>query len=181
MFRLCVFCGSSPGHDPVYAAAARELAEALCARGQGLVFGGSKLGLMGVLADRMLELGGEVIGVIPRFMIEREIAHRGLTQLIVVDTMHDRKAAMAQHASAFAALPGGYGTLDELMEIITWRQLGLHRKPIALLDTQGYFRGLLDFTDHMQRSGFVSDQYRPELTVASTVNELLDRVSSQFA
>lgn len=177
MLRLCVFCGSSFGRDPAFARAARELAEALCARGYGLVYGGAKRGLMGVLADAMLERGGEVVGVIPRFMIDRELAHPSLTQLIIVDSMHERKAAMAQHAAAFAALPGGFGTLDELMEIITWQQLGLHAKPIALLNTAGYFDGLLQFTEHMDASGFISAQYRPSLIVASTATELVQRVA----
>ena len=176
MARLCVFCGSSFGNHAVYRDAARRLARALHARGAGLVFGGSHLGLMGVVADSLLELGGEVIGVIPGHMVEREIAHTGLTQLIVVQSMHERKAAMAAHADAFMALPGGFGTLDELMEILTWSQLQLHAKPIGLLDVDGYWKGLLDFVEHMTRSGFVRATDAQRLLVGAEPRSLLDRL-----
>lgn len=176
MARLCVFCGSSSGDDPKYSEAARTLARALHERGLGLVFGGSDLGLMGVLADSLLALGGEVIGVIPAYMVEREIAHRGLSQLIVVQSMHERKAVMAAHANAFMALPGGFGTLDELMEILTWAQLRLHDKPIGMLDVGGYFAGLFEFIEHMTRTGFVRATDARRLQTGTEPGALLDRL-----
>ncbi len=179
MPKLCVFCGSSPGNDPVYARAARELARVMHARGVGLVFGGSHLGLMGIVADSLLELGGEVIGVIPGHMVEREIAHRGLTQLIIVDTMHERKAAMAAQADAFMALPGGFGTLDELMEIVTWAQLELHAKPIGLLNVADYFAGLLEFVVHMTRQGFVRASDAQRLRISPDPGALLDHLFAE--
>jgi uncharacterized protein (TIGR00730 family) len=174
--RLCVFCGSSFGSDPMYAEAARQLGEALYARGIGLVYGGAHVGLMGVIADTLMQRGGEVIGVIPTTLVDREVAHRGLSQLIVVSSMHERKAAMASHADAFVALPGGFGTLDELMEILTWAFLGLHAKPIGLLDVGGYFAGLLEFIEHMARSGFVRAADAQRLQVSQQPAELLDRL-----
>lgn len=146
------------------------------AREIGLVFGGSHLGLMGILADTLLQLGGEVIGVIPGHMVEREIAHTGLTQLIVVQTMHERKATMAAYADAFMALPGGFGTLDELMEILTWAQLELHAKPIGMFDVDGYFSGLFDFIEHMTRTGFVRPVDARRLQVGAEPGALLDRL-----
>jgi uncharacterized protein (TIGR00730 family) len=179
MKRVCVFCGSSFGVDAAYQEAARGLAEACYARGVGLVYGGARRGLMGVLADRMLELGGEVVGVIPTTLVERELDHRGLTQLHVVDTMHQRKALMATHADAFLALPGGFGTLEELMEVVTWAQLGIHDKPCGILNTQGYFDTFLAFVRHMTQQGFVREQQPAALRVANTPDEalalLLDR------
>jgi uncharacterized protein (TIGR00730 family) len=160
----------------MYAQAARELGEALHARGIGLVYGGAHVGLMGVLADTVMQRGGEVIGVMPTTLVDREVAHRGLSQLIVVSTMHERKAIMATHADAFLALPGGFGTLDELMEIVTWALLGLHAKPIGLLDVGGYFKGLLEFIEHMTRSGFVrADAQRLQVGQhpAKLLNQLL--------
>lgn len=146
------------------------------ARGLGLVYGGAHVGLMGVLADTLMQRGGEVIGVIPSTLVDREVAHRGLSQLIVVSSMHERKATMASHADAFLALPGGFGTLDELMEIVTWALLGLHAKPIGVLDAGGYFRGLLDFIEHMTRSGFVRAADAQRLQVSQEPAELLDRL-----
>jgi len=176
MARLCVFCGSAFGSDKAYVAAARELAVAMHARGLGLVYGGAHRGLMGVLADAMLELGGEVIGVIPQNLVDREIAHAGLDELIVVQTMHERKAAMAERAAGFMALPGGFGTLDEFFEVVTWAQLGLHHKPLALLSAADYFAGLLDFMQYMTRQGFVTPQYTPHILVGNEPAELLDRM-----
>lgn len=176
MKRLCVFCGSSSGNDPRYAEAAREFAEAMHARGIGLVYGGAHVGLMGVIADTIMKRGGEVIGVIPKTLVDREVAHRGLTKLFEVSTMHERKATMASHADAFAALPGGFGTLDELMEITTWALLGLHSKPIGLLDVGGYFEGLLEFVTHMTRSGFVREEHARLLNVSTDPKELLARL-----
>jgi uncharacterized protein (TIGR00730 family) len=174
MSRLCVFCGSAFGTDESYVAAARALAQALHARGLGLVYGGAHRGLMGVLADAMLELGGEVIGVIPQNLAEREIAHTGLSELIVVQTMHERKAAMAERADGFMALPGGFGTLDEFFEVVTWAQLGLHHKPLGMLSVAGYFAGLLEFMKHMTRQGFVLPQYSPSILVGTDPRELLE-------
>lgn len=176
MARLCVFCGSAFGADSAYVAAARALAVGLHARGLGLVYGGAKRGLMGVLADSMLELGGEVIGVIPRSLVEREIAHDGLSELIVVNSMHERKATMAERADGFMALPGGFGTLEEFMEVVTWAQLGLHDKPLALLSVANYFAGLLAFIQHMTQKGFVSPHAAPQILVGSDPAELLDRM-----
>lgn len=173
MPRLCVFCGSAFGIDPAFASAARELAAAMGERGVGLVYGGSHVGLMGVLADGVLARGGEVIGVIPKFLVEREIAHRGLSQLIVVDSMHERKACMVKHADAFLALPGGFGTLDELMEVQSWRQLGLHDKPIGLLDTAGFYEQLGAFIDHIVVSGFVSVEHARAIRIERDVSVML--------
>lgn len=168
MKRVCVFCSSSFGDRPQYAATARELAELLVQHGLGLVYGGSHVGLMGVIADRVLELGGEVVGVIPATLVEREIAHTGLTQLHVVQTMHERKALMARHADAFLALPGGFGTLEELMEVATWRQLGLHKKPIALLNTLGYYDRFIEFIAHTIDQRMVAPLTAAALQVATT-------------
>ena len=176
MTRLCVFCGSAFGIDRAYVAAARELAAAMHARGLGLVYGGAHRGLMGVLADTMLELGGEVIGVIPEDLAAREIAHTGLSELIVVSTMHERKAAMAERAAGFMALPGGFGTLDEFFEVVTWAQLGLHDKPLAMLSAADYYAGLLDFMQYMAKQGFVTPQYTPNILVGSEPAELLERM-----
>jgi len=147
MSRLCVFCGSSPGHDPAHGASAAQLGRVLAERGIGLVYGGGRVGLMGILADAALAAGGEVIGVIPQALLDREIGHRGLTQLRVVDSMHARKALMGELAEGFIALPGGIGTLEELFEVWSWAQLGLHRKPCGLLDVNGFFAPLVDFLD----------------------------------
>jgi uncharacterized protein (TIGR00730 family) len=178
MQRICVFCGSSSGDDPIYAAAARELAEALVDQGLGLVYGGAHRGLMGVLADGVLARGGEVIGVIPARMVEREIAHRGLTQLHVVQTMHERKALMAAHADAFLALPGGFGTLEELMEVVTWQQLGLHGKPCGLLNVHGYFDRFIAFIAHMTQAGFVGPAQAAALQIARSPLEALESLRS---
>jgi uncharacterized protein (TIGR00730 family) len=174
--RVCVYAGSSPGARPEYADAARALARVLCARRRGIVFGGSQTGLMGVLADEALTRGGEVIGVIPRQLAEREIAHRSLTDLHVVATMHERKALMAQLAEAFIALPGGIGTLEELVEMLTWAQLGLHAKPIGIVNVDGYFDGLLGFLQHAVGEGFLSATNSNLLAVESDPEALLDEL-----
>ncbi len=153
--RICVFTGSNPGVRPEYAEAARELGKELVARNIGLVYGGSSVGLMGRLADAVLEAGGEVIGVIPQGIFQRETAHRNLTQLHEVKSMHERKALMADLADGFIALPGGYGTLDELFEITTWAQIGLHNKPIGLLNVADFFDPLLNLIEHASREGFI--------------------------
>jgi uncharacterized protein (TIGR00730 family) len=178
MARLCVFCGSSPGRDPAYGAAAAQVGRILAGRGIGLVYGGGRVGLMGVLADAALAAGGEVIGVIPQALLDREVGHLGLTELRVVGSMHARKALMSELADGFIALPGGIGTLEELFEVWTWAQLGLHRKPCGLLDVDGFFTPLVDFLDRQVEAGFIHPTYRAMLAVASTVEELLARFAA---
>ena len=173
MRRICVFAGSSVGAHPEYAAAARALGGTLAADGIGLVYGGGSIGLMGVLADSVLEADGEVIGIIPRRLATREIAHQHLADLRVVGSMHERKALMAELADGFIALPGGFGTLDELLEITTWAQLGLHAKPIGLLDVRGYFAPLVTLVERAVVEGFVAAENRGLLIVASDVSPLL--------
>jgi uncharacterized protein (TIGR00730 family) len=160
MKRLCVFCGSRGGDRPIYAAAARKLGETLVARGFGLVFGGGHVGLMGVIADAVLAGGGEVVGVIPQGLVDRELAHPRSTSLHITASMHERKALMAELSDAFLALAGGYGTLDETFEMLTWSQLGLHAKPVGLLNTAGFFDGLLAFLDHTVTEGFIKPVHR---------------------
>jgi uncharacterized protein (TIGR00730 family) len=174
MKQLCVFCGSRLGTAPVYAEAARTLGRRMAERGLALVFGGGHVGLMGVLADALLEAGGEVIGVIPQGLVDRELAHLRCSQMHITASMHERKALMAQLADAFAALPGGYGTLDETFEMLTWAQLGLHHKPIGWLNVAGFFDGLLAFLDHTVREGFVKPIHRHLALHASDPSELLD-------
>ena len=155
-----MFCGSRPGNDPAVADLAKALAHALVGRGHGVVFGGGSVGLMGILADEVLAAGGEVIGVMPKHMVDREVAHAG-TQLHIVDTMHTRKALMYDLSDAVIALPGGYGTLDELFEVLTWNQLGLHAKPAGLLDHKGYFAPLVTFLDGAVDAGFIPRSTAP--------------------
>jgi uncharacterized protein (TIGR00730 family) len=174
MQRVCVFCGSSAGTNPIYAAAARLFGQALVQRGLGLVYGGGHVGLMGVVADSVLQAGGEVVGVIPRGMVERELAQRNVTRLEVVETMHQRKARMADLADAFAALPGGFGTCDELFEILTWAQLRLHVKPIGLLNVHGFFDPLLSWLDHVVAEGFIKPKHRGLLLTATSAEAMLD-------
>lgn len=164
--RLCVFCGSRPGDNPAYADAARAVGRALGAAKLGLVYGGGHVGLMGILADAALEAGSEVTGVIPSAMVEDELAHRRLTHLHVVNSMHERKALMASLAHAFLALPGGFGTAEEFFEVVTWRQLRLHRKPIGLLNVAGFFDLLLAWIDRAFADGLIADKHRG-LIVAS--------------
>jgi uncharacterized protein (TIGR00730 family) len=171
---LCVFCGSSKGGPSIYAEAARRFGRELAARGLGLVYGGGHVGLMGILADAVLQAGGPVIGVIPRSMVERELAHRQLTELHVVETMHQRKALMADRSDGFAALPGGFGTADELFEILTWAQLGLHAKPIGLLNIAGFFDPLLAWIEHCVGQGFLRPEHRELLQVATDAEGLFE-------
>jgi len=180
MRRLCVFCGSSTGNRAEYRDAARRLGELLASRGIGLVFGAGHVGLMGVLADAALTAGGEVIGVIPHALIDREIAHQGLTRLIEVTTMHERKAGMAERADAFVALPGGYGTLDEFFEIVSWAQLGIHAKPCILLNTGGYYDGLLRFLDSAVTEGFMKPENRALIRLAADATEALASISEAW-
>ena len=173
---LCVFCGASSGNDESYAEVAREAARAIVRAGYGLVYGGGRIGLMGVLADAALAAGGEVTGVIPRALAHSEIAHAGITQLHVVESMHERKALMADLSAAFVALPGGYGTMEEFCEILTWRQLGIHDKPIGLLNTAGFYDSLVALFDEMTGKGFVSTSSRALFVTASTMDELLAKL-----
>ena len=175
MRRVCVYAGSNPGSDPAYAEAARAFAAELAARGIGLVYGGGKVGLMGVLADTVLDAGGEAIGVMPQALIAREIGHERLTELKVVDSMHERKARMAELADGFVAVPGGIGTLEELIEVYTWSQLGLHRKPMGVLNVNGYYDGLASLLDHALREGFLRAEHRAAMHAEATPEALLER------
>jgi hypothetical protein len=176
--RVCVFCGSSRGGDPRYAEAARRLARALAVRGAGLVFGGGSIGLMGVLADEALAAGAEVVGVIPHGLAARELAHRGVADMRVVGSMHARKALMAELADGFVALPGGMGTLDELFEIVTWGQLGIHRKPVGVLNVAGYYDPLAALFEHAVAQGFVSGESRRLVLVDEDPERLLERMAA---
>jgi len=175
MKRLCVFCGSNHGHAPVFADAARELGEAIAARGIELVYGGSHVGLMGVVADAVLARGGKVIGVLPRFMADKELAHTRLTKLHLVETMHERKRLMAELAEGFVALPGGFGTFEEIFEAMTWAQLHLHRFPCALLNVNGYYDLLTEFLGRTVAHGFVRQSLLDALIVAQSPDELFER------
>jgi len=175
---LCVFCGSSAGTRPLYAEAARLMGEALVARGITLVFGGGRIGLMGEIARTVLAGGGHVVGVIPRALVRKEIAYEDLTELHVVDSMHERKALMAERSDGFVAMPGGFGTFEEFCEVLTWSQLGFHHKPVGLLNVAGYFDGLLALFDHAVAEGFVRARHRSLVVAASDPTELLDRVAA---
>src|SRR2546430_14754820 len=174
MQRICVFCGSQAGTNGLYRQAATDMGRLLALRGYGLVYGGGHVGLMGVIADAVLASGGEVIGVIPESMVARELAHTGVTRLEVVPGMHERKARMAELAEAFIALPGGYGTFEELFEVITWAQLGMHRKPIGLLNVAGYFNALKALVDQAITEGFIRAEHWHLLTMADDANILLE-------
>ncbi len=173
--RVCVFAGSSPGVRPEYAAAAGDLGRELAGRGIGLVFGGGKVGLMGVMADAALEAGGEAVGVIPEALVRKELAHDRLTALEVTANMHERKARMAELADGFIALPGGTGTLEELAEVFTWGQLGFHEKPFALLDVEGYYDGLVGHLARAVSEGFLKPEHLAMLFVSRSPAEILDR------
>jgi hypothetical protein len=175
---VCVFCGSSPGFESVYLEAARRLGLLLAERQIGLVYGGSKLGLMGAMADACLSRGGSVIGVMPQALVDREIAHRGLAELRVVSSMHQRKALMADLAEAFIALPGGYGTWEEFIEVLTWSQLGLHRKACALLNVNGYYDCLLAMADRAASDGFLKAAHREMLISDANPQQLLQRLET---
>jgi uncharacterized protein (TIGR00730 family) len=177
MKRLCVFCGSATGRRPAYADATRALGAELARRGLGLVYGGGSVGLMGVLADAVLAAGGEVVGVIPRGLATKELAHEGLSQLHLVSTMHERKALMASLADGFVGLPGGLGTLEEVLEVLTWAQLGIHRKPVALLNVGGYWDHLLALLAHAVAEGFVRPEYGALLLTEPTPETILDRLA----
>jgi uncharacterized protein (TIGR00730 family) len=176
MRRLCVFCGSSPGARPAYGEAAEELGRLLVEQGIGLVYGGGAVGLMGRLGDAVLAAGGEPIGVLPEALVAKEIRHPGLSDLRVVGSMHERKALMADLADGFVALPGGLGTVEELFEVYTWAQLGLHRKPCALLDVEGYYDGIARFLGHAVEERFLREDHRAMLIVERDPRTLLERL-----
>jgi uncharacterized protein (TIGR00730 family) len=176
--RVCVFCGSSTGRPPAFAQAAGELGRTLAERGLGLVYGGAHVGLMGVVADATLAAGGEVHGVITQGLVDREIAHRGITELHVVPSLAERKALMADLSDGFVALPGGFGTLDELFEVVTWAQLGLHAKPMGVLDVNGYWSGLLTQVERAVADGLVPGEHGRLLLVEREVGALLDALAS---
>ena len=173
---ICVFCGSSRGRRPSYAAAAISLAKYLAAGNIGIVYGGSNAGLMGILADAALEAKGEIIGVMPRVLAAKEVAHTGLADLRIVNSMHERKALMAELADAFIALPGGYGTLEEFCEILTWTQIGIQRKPCGLLNVEGYYDGLLSMFDHAVGERFLKPEHRQMVLSDSSPEALVDRL-----
>ena len=179
MKRICVFCGSSSGENKRYRAMAAELGRTLAARGLGLVFGGGRVGLMGAIADAVLAAGGEAIGVIPEDLKKKELAHTGLRDLRVVGSMHERKALMERLSDGFIAMPGGFGTLDEFCEILTWAQLGLHRKPCGILNVNGYFDAFLRFVDHSVSQGFIRKEHRGLLLEAEDPSKLLDLLAKR--
>ena len=176
MKRICVFCGSRRGRGDGYAALAVQVAQTIVRAGYGIVYGGGSVGLMGILADTALECGGEVIGVIPRALATAEIAHEGLAQLHIVETMHERKSLMNDFCNAFIALPGGFGTMDELCEALSWRQLGIHDKPIGLLNHRGYYDALLRLFDEMVDQGFLTAENRALFVAANEIDEILTQL-----
>lgn len=178
MRRLCVFCGSSTGNQPAYAEAARALGALLARRGIGLVYGGGNVGLMGIIADAVMAHGGEAIGVIPETLAEREIAHTGVTELRIVDSMHARKAMMAELADGFVAMPGGVGTFEEFFEVVTWTQLGVHRKPCGLLNVKAFYTPLAAFIDQAVSEGFIKPVHRAFIIVDSDPARLLDSLAT---
>lgn len=177
MQRVCVYCGSNFGTDPAFREAAASVGSLLAQQGRGLVYGGGSVGLMGVVADAVLAGGGEVIGVIPRKLVQLEKEHRGLSKLIETDTMHERKRLMMEHADGFLVLPGGYGTLEELFEVIAWLQLGFHSKPIGLLNVAGFYDAMLVQLDHMTEKGLLKPQHRALLLVDTSPSLLLERMA----
>lgn len=177
MRAVCVFCGSSNGVRPAYAEAARRVAEEISHRGLTLVYGGGDVGLMGILADAALESGGEVVGVMPKVLMQKELGHQGLTELHVVGSMHERKALMADLSDGFVALPGGYGTLEEFSEVLTWAQLGIHEKPCGLLDVDGFWDPLSGLFDRMQTEGFVRSEHRSLVFIEKDPKALLDMMN----
>ena len=178
---ICIYCGSSSGRHETYDSAANALAEALVSRNINLVYGGANIGLMGVIANQVLKLGGEVIGVIPKALALKEVAHKHLTQLHITESMHERKMMMAELSDGFIALPGGIGTLEELFEIWTWAQLGFHNKPCGLLNINGYYNSLIGFLDHVLAEQFVKKEHHALLLVETNPNTLLDRYSNYQA
>jgi len=178
MSTICVYCGSSPGTDPAFMRAAREVGVLIAQRGHSLVYGGGNVGLMGAVADAVMAAGGQVVGVIPENFVHQELEHRGLTKLHVVSSMHERKALMASLANGFLALPGGIGTLEEIAEVFVWTQLGLHAKPCALLNVNGYYDPLISFLTRMTDTRFLRAEQLAQLIVARDPAEALDRLQS---
>jgi len=176
---VCVFCGSQPGTKPAYLQAARELGAQLARRDWTVLYGGGHVGMMGALADSTLAAGGKAVGVIPEHLMRPEVAHQGLTELLVVDSMHTRKRIMAGRSDAFIVLPGGYGTFEEMFEMVTWRQLRLHAKPVGLVNVDGYFDHLLAFLQHAAQQEFIRPQHRDLLSVETSVAALLERLARQ--
>ena len=176
--RVCVYCASNDGARPEYLASARQIGTLLAERGMAVVYGGGRVGLMGALADAALGAGGEVIGVMPHALVQREVAHHGLTALHVVDSMHERKALLAEMADAFVALPGGLGTLEEFFETWTWAQLGVHQKPVGLLDVADYWRPLVTMLEHVEAEGFMRGTPREWLVIDTDPTSLLDRLAT---
>jgi uncharacterized protein (TIGR00730 family) len=176
--RLAVYCGASMGADPAFAETARALGQEMAARGIGLVYGGGRLGLMGVVADAVMEAGGESYGVIPQALVDIEVAHTGLTELHIVTSMHERKAKMTDLTDAFVAIPGGIGTLDELFEAWSWNALGYHAKPFALLNVSGFWDGMISFLDNVTASGFMSPARRGQLLVADTIPSAIEQLDA---
>jgi uncharacterized protein (TIGR00730 family) len=176
MKSIAVYCGASVGANPVYAIGARALARALVEHNIALVYGGGNVGLMGIIADEVLRLGGEVTGVIPRALMEKEVGHNGLSRLFVVENMHERKAMMAELAQGFIAMPGGIGTLEELFEMLTWSQLGIHTKPVGVLNVAGFYDGLVSFMAHLQGEQFLRAQHAQLMMVESDADSLLKRM-----
>lgn len=175
---ICVYAGSNPGDDPTHAETARALGTLLAERGLGLVYGGGRTGLMGAVADAALAAGGSVVGIIPAHLEEREVAHRGLTELVVVGSMHERKTLMAERADAFVALPGGLGTIEELVEVATWTQLGIHEKPVGLLDSAGYWAPFDAFLEHAVAAGFLHPEHRKAIVRRGESAALLDALEA---
>jgi uncharacterized protein (TIGR00730 family) len=179
--RLAVYCGSASGTNPAFTHAARDLASVMVSREVDLVYGGGRLGLMGTIADAVLEAGGRVFGVIPHALVDLEVAHAGVTELHKVATMHERKAKMTELADGFVALPGGIGTLDELFEAWSWNALGYHAKPFALLNAAGFWDRMIDFLDHAEHNGFLSQQRRDQLLIATSPEQALDLLDEAAA
>jgi uncharacterized protein (TIGR00730 family) len=181
LHRICVFCGTNPGSRPAYGIAARELGRILAEEGIDLVYGGASVGIMGELADAVQEHGGHVTGIIPQQLVEKEAAHTGIPNLIVVASMHQRKSQMADMSDGFIALPGGIGTLEGFFEVLTWAQLGIHSKPSGILNIEGYFDGLTGFLDHAVQEGFLTDIHRHAIIVETDPHRLLDRMRAYTA
>ena len=181
MNRVCVYCGSNPGSRPEYRESARALGRELATRGLGLVYGGASVGVMGAVADGVLQHGGEAIGVLPHFFASKEIAHAGLDELIIVNSMHERKARMSELADGFIALPGGWGTIEEIFEMLTWAQLGHHQKPCGLLNVQSYYDDLSAFLEKAIEHRFVKEAYRPMMMIDESPTRLLDRFEAYRA
>jgi uncharacterized protein (TIGR00730 family) len=179
--RICVYCGSNRGKSAEFLASARTLAGELVQRDIGLVYGGASVGIMGEIADTVLARGGEVIGVMPQALVDKEVSHTGLTELRVVNSMHERKEIMADLAQGFIALPGGLGTMEEIFEVLTWAQLGFHQKPCALLNVKGYYNRLTQFLDHAVAQGFIADTHREMLLVEENPHSLLEIMASYSA